>query len=147
MKSTKNDSAYSTMRSYRNLILIPGFKERYEYLKLQGVVGESLFGFNRYMNQEFYTSREWRNFRNHIIARDEGCDMGHPDYPIQGPIIIHHLNPLLIEDFENSSDALFDENNVVCVSKRIHDAIHYGDESLLPGDPILRTPNDTCPWR
>lgn len=137
----------SMIKSYRNLILLPTFKERYEYLKLQGVVGESLFGFDRYMNQEFYTSREWRNFRNHIIARDLGCDMGLEDYEIQGRVIIHHINPLEIADFENSTDALFDPDNVVCVSDNTHQAIHFGDESLLPADPILRSRNDTCPWK
>lgn len=137
----------SLNKSYHSLILLPTFRERYEYLKLQGQVGESLFGFNRYMNQEFYTSREWRNFRNHIIARDLGCDMGLEDYEIQGRVIIHHINPLVIADFENSTDALFDPENVICVSDNTHNAIHYGDESLLPSDPVLRLPNDTCPWR
>ena len=135
------------LKSYRNLILIPTFEERYEYLKLSGVVGESTFGFDRYLNQEFYTSKEWRQFRYKMIARDEGCDMGHPDFPIGGRVILHHINPLLVEDFENSSDALFDPDNVICVSKATHNAIHFGDETLLPAEPIIRTANDTCPWR
>ena len=137
-----------TSKSYRNLILLPTFKERYEYLKLQGVVGESLFGFNRYMNQEFYTSREWRNFRNHIIARDLGCDMGLEDYEIQGRVIIHHINPLEIADFENSTDALFDPNNVVLVTFLTHEAIHFGDLNLIKTSRMAdRMPNDTIPWR
>ncbi len=135
------------VKSYRNLILLPSFDDRYEYLKLQGVVGESTFGFDRYMNQHFYTSREWRQFRNKIIARDDGCDMGLEDYPIAGRVIIHHINPLTVEDFENLTDALFDPDNVICVSENTHQAIHYGDVSLLPAPPIVRAPNDTCPWR
>ena len=135
------------LKSYRNLILLPSFEERYEYLKLSGVVGESTFGFDRYLNQEFYTSKEWRQFRYKMIARDEGCDMGHPDFPIGGRVILHHINPLLVEDFENSSDALFDPDNVICVSEATHNAIHFGDETLLPAEPIIRTANDTCPWR
>lgn len=135
------------LKSYRNLILLPTFEERYEYLKLSGNVGESTFGFDRYLNQEFYTSKEWRQFRYKMIARDEGCDMGHPDYPIGGRVILHHINPLLVEDFENSSDALFDPDNVICVSEATHNAIHFGDETLLPAEPIIRTQYDTCPWR
>ena len=135
------------LKSYRNLILLPTFEERYEYLKLSGVVGESTFGFDRYLNQEFYTSKEWRQFRYKMIARDEGCDMGHLDFPIGGRVILHHINPLLVEDFENSSDALFDPDNVICVSEATHNAIHFGDETLLPAEPIIRTANDTCPWR
>lgn len=135
------------LKSYRNLILLPTFEERYEYLKLSGVVGESTFGFDRYLNQEFYTSKEWRQFRYKMIARDEGCDMGHPDFPIGGRVILHHINPLLVEDFENSNDALFDPDNVICVSEATHNAIHFGDETLLPAEPIIRTVNDTCPWR
>lgn len=135
------------LKSYRNLILLPTFEERYNYLKLSGIVGESTFGFDRVLNQEFYTSKEWRQFRYKMIARDEGCDMGHPDFPIGGRVILHHINPLLIEDFENSSDALFDPDNVICVSEATHNAIHFGDESLLPAEPLIRTPNDTCPWR
>lgn len=134
-------------KSYRNLILLPTFKERFEYLKLAGTVGESTFGFDRYLNQRFYQSREWRQFRSKVIARDEGNDMGIKDYPISGTVIIHHINPLSVKDFEEQSDLLFDMNNVICVSHNTHEAIHYGDESLLPKDPIERKPNDTIPWR
>lgn len=135
------------LKSYRNLILLPTFEERYNYLKIQGNVGESTFGFDRYLNQQFYTSKEWRQFRYRIIARDEGSDLGLIDYPITGRVIIHHINPLTVEDFENSTDALFDPDNVICVSEITHEAIHYGDESLLPSGPLIRTPNDTIPWR
>lgn len=134
-------------KSYRNLILLPTFKERFEYLKLAGTVGESTFGFDRYLNQRFYQSREWRQFRSKVIARDEGNDMGIKDYPISGTVIIHHINPLSVKDFEEQSDLLFDMNNVICVSHNTHEAIHYGDSSLLPKDPIERKPNDTIPWR
>lgn len=134
-------------KSYRSLILLPTFKERFEYLKLAGTVGESTFGFDRYLNQRFYQSREWRQFRSKVIARDEGNDMGIKDYPISGTVIIHHINPLSVKDFEEQSDLLFDMNNVICVSHNTHEAIHYGDESLLPKDPIERKPNDTIPWK
>lgn len=134
-------------KSYRNLILLPTFKERFEYLKLAGTVGESTFGFDRYLNQRFYQSREWRQFRSKVIARDEANDMGIKDYPISGTVIIHHINPLSVKDFEEQSDLLFDMNNVICVSHNTHEAIHYGDESLLPKDPIERKPNDTIPWK
>lgn len=134
-------------KSYRNLILLPTFKERYEYLRLQGSVGESTFGFDRYLNQRFYQSREWRQFRSRIIARDEGNDLGLDGFPIQGKVIIHHINPLTVKDFEEQSSLLFDMDNVICVSPNTHEAIHYGDESLLPKDPIERHPNDTIPWR
>jgi hypothetical protein len=135
------------LKSYRNLILLPTFEERYNYLRLTGIVGEETFGYDRYLNQEFYTSKEWRQFRYRMITRDEGCDLGLSDYPIGGRVILHHINPLTIDDFNNSSDALFDPDNVICVSETTHNAIHFGDESLLPADPIIRAPNDTCPWR
>lgn len=134
-------------RCYRNLILLPTFDERYEYLKLQGVVGQDIFGFDRYLNQRFYTSTEWRRFRNKVIERDDGNDLGLEGYPIGGNIIIHHLNPLTIDDFEDETEALFDFDNVICVSNATHQAIHYGDKSLLPAPPLVRTRNDTCPWR
>lgn len=134
-------------KSYRNLILLPTLKERYEYLKLTGTIGESTFGFDRYLNQRFYQSVEWRRFRSRVIARDEGNDMGLDGYPIQGKVIIHHINPLSVKDFEEQSELLFDMENVICVSPMTHEAIHYGDSTLLPRDPIERRPNDTIPWR
>lgn len=133
--------------TYRELIRIPTFMERYEYLKLAGSVGDQTFGFDRYLNQQFYASREWRLFRNKIIARDNGNDMAHADYPINGLVIVHHLNPLTIEDFEEHSQALFDPENVVAVSHMTHEAIHYGSYDLLPQDLIERKPYDTVPWR
>ena len=135
------------LKSYRNLILLPTIEERYEYLKLTNTVGEATFGFDRFMNQGFYQSAEWRPIRFKVIARDEGCDMGVQGYPIGGRVIIHHINPITPEDIENGGEALFDMDNLICVSENTHQAIHFGDESLLPGEPILRAPNDTCPWR
>ena len=135
------------LKTYHDLILLPTFRERYEYLRLTADVGDPRFGFDRYLNQAFYTSREWRNFRNHIIARDSGNDMALDGYAIQGKVLIHHLNPLTVKDFENHTDALFDPNNVVCVCNNTHQAIHYGTDEMLPKDLIVRAPNDTCPWR
>lgn len=137
------------IRTYTELITIPTFEERFEYLKLGGEVGVSTFGYDRYLNQIFYRSPEWRNFRPHIIARDLGCDLAFPDMEIREQIItIHHLNPITIEDVLNRSSKLFDPDNVVCVAPMTHKAIHYGDISLLPNrKPIERFPNDTCPWR
>lgn len=134
-------------KSYSGLILLPTFKERFDYLKIQGSVGISTFGFDRYLNQRFYTSKEWRQFRSKVIVRDEGCDLGMADRPIQGKVIIHHIIPLTVEDFENGSPLLLDMDNAICVAPMTHEAIHYGDYSLLPKDPIERKPNDTCPWR
>ena len=135
------------LKSYRNLILLPTIQDRFEYLKIKGTVGEPTFGFDRILNQGFYQSREWRQLRMKVIARDEGCDLGVLDYPIGGKILIHHINPITAEDIECSSDLLFDMDNLICVSESTHNAIHFGDETLLPADPIIRTPNDTCPWR
>lgn len=135
-------------RSYKELSRLGTFKERYEYLRLQGTVGKETFGFDRYLNQALYTSVEWKRFRQQIIIRDNGCDLGDPDRPIKGDrIIIHHINPLTIEDLEDRSNAIFDPNNVICTSYNTHQAIHFSDESLLPQDPIERSPGDTCPWK
>lgn len=134
--------------SYRELIRIPTFRERYEYLRIGGVVGQATFGSDRYLNQILYTSPEWRRFRNDIIIRDDGCDMALQGMQIIGyMIIVHHVNPLTVEDVENRNPVIFDPDNVVCVTERTHRAIHYGDASLLPEIPIIRTKNDTCPWK
>ena len=135
-------------RSYKELSRLKSFKERYDYLRLQGRVGADTFGFDRYLNQALYSSTEWKRFRRQVIIRDNGCDLGDPDRPIQADkIVIHHLNPLTVKDLEERTDALFDLNNVVCVSYQTHQAIHYGDENLLPKDPVERKPGDTCPWK
>lgn len=135
-------------RSYRELSRLNTFKEKYEYLRLSGSVGKETFGFDRYLNQALYSSAEWKRFRRNVIVRDNGCDLGDPERPIQGDrIIIHHINPLTVEDLENRSPLIFDMNNVVCVSYLTHQAIHYGDASLLPQDILERMPNDTIPWK
>lgn len=133
--------------TYTNMMSYNSFIDRYRYLKLSGIIGEDTFGFDRYLNQMFYKSPEWRQFRNHIITRDLGCDLAHPDYEIGGPIIIHHLNPITKEDILERSDFLMNPEYAVCVSHNTHRAIHYGDESLLFIEPIIRRPNDTSPWR
>lgn len=134
-------------KSYTKLMQLPTFEERFEYLKVSGLVGADTFGHDRYINQVLYTSREWRSFRNKIIARDNGCDLGMSDREIQGPVTVHHINPITLEDIENRSPSIFDPDNVICVSDATHKAIHYGDINNLVRDPIERRPNDTCPWR
>ena len=135
------------MLTYSELIKIPTFKDRFEYLKLTGEVGADTFGFDRYLNQTFYKSAIWRKIRNQIIVRDNGCDMAHPDYPIAGKIVIHHLNPVDQDDVIYQRDILLNPEFLVCVSLMTHNAIHYGSQELLPSDPIERKPNDTCPWK
>ena len=136
------------IRTYSELITLPTFEERFEYLRLDGRVGEETFGHDRYLNQLFYSSGEWKNFRNEIIVRDMGCDLGISDREIQGLIVIHHINPITIDDIRNRRlDVLLNPDNVICTSSITHKAIHYGDTSLLILMPIERSRNDTCPWR
>lgn len=138
----------SNIKTYSDLIQIPSFIERYRYLRLGGKAGEITFGNERYLNQTLYRSPEWKSFRRDMIIRDNGCDLGMDGYSIQGKIMLHHINPITIEDMYNRSPAIFDEENVICVSARTHNAIHYGDEELLMIDDIIeRRPNDTIPWR
>ena len=137
----------SMNRYYSELITLPTFIERFRYLKLDGSVGMDTFGHDRWLNQVLYRSAEWKRFRNGIIVRDNGCDLGDPDRPIFGKILIHHINPLTIEDVLNRSPKIFDEENVICTQLITHNAIHYGDESILYQEPITRKPNDTCPWK
>lgn len=138
----------SSIRTYSELIQIPSFIERYRYLRLGGKAGDITFGNERYLNQLLYRSSEWKSFRRDMIIRDNGCDLGVDGYAIQGKILVHHINPITIEDIYNKTDAIFDEENVICVSSRTHNAIHYGDEELLTIDEIVeRLPNDTIPWR
>lgn len=132
--------------SYKEVILIPSFKDRYEYLRLGGKVGESTFGFDRYLNQLLYHDPEWKSFRRKIIMRDNGRDMAHPDFEIGGRIIVHHINPLTQEEVVDRNPIIFDPDNVICVSHYTHEAIHYGDSELLPKEPIERKPGDTCLW-
>ena len=135
-------------KSYQELISIPDYRERYEYLKLGGSVGELTFNGHRYLNQKFYTSDpEWKKVKRAVILRDNGCDMGHEDYQIGGRIIVHHINPVTIDDLIKRNPIIFDPDNLVCVSHNTHNAIHYGDSSLLLLPPVERVANDTCPWR
>jgi hypothetical protein len=136
-------------KSYSTLITIPDYYQRFNYLKLNGEVGFQTFGSHRYLNQAFYNSAEWKEFRRRIILRDNGNDLAHTDVPIQGQIYIHHLNPISIEDIlQKRLDILLNPENVVCVSYNTHQAIHYGSIDLLgPITLVERRPNDTCPWK
>ena len=136
-----------SIRTYSELINFPTFEERYRYLRLSGRVGEETFGFDRYINQIFYRSKEWKEIRDHVIVRDNGCDLGIPGREIYGKILIHHMNPITQEDILNRSDLLLNPEYLICTVKNTHDAIHYGDENILYKDPIIRSKNDTCPWR
>jgi hypothetical protein len=136
-----------SIRTYSELITIPTFKERFEYLRLDGKVGKETFGFDRYLNQSFYKSPEWRSVRDFVIIRDCGCDLAIEGHEIFGKILVHHMNPIRIEDIVNRSEYLLDPEYLICTIKNTHDAIHYGDSSLLITEPIERTKNDTCPWR
>lgn len=136
------------MKTYDDLVKFTSFEDRFNYIKLDGTVGIQTFGSERYLNQLLYHTKEWKTFRNKIILRDNGCDLGCPDREIYGRIIIHHINPISIEDILNRSSRVFDENNVICVSHMTHEAIHYGDENILVSSNLVeRKPNDTCPWK
>lgn len=134
-------------RCYSDLIKLRTFEERYEYLKFSAKIGEATFGYERYLNQMFYGSPEWKAFRRDVIIRDNGMDLGLEGYDIADRIEVHHINPITPEMIERNDPMLMDMENVICTSSRTHKAIHYGDKSLLPKDPIERKPNDTCPWR
>lgn len=134
-------------KTYSELSKLPTFKERFEYLKLGGIVGEATFGFDRYLNQFFYRSKEWQSIRNRVIVRDEASDLGIADYPIPKYIVVHHMNPISEEEIENGSKDILNPEFLICVSRQTHNAIHFGDESLLPSTPVERYLNDTCPWR
>ena len=136
-----------SIRTYSELITIPTFEERFEYLQLKGSVGKDTFGYDRYLNQVLYRSPEWKRLRNKIIIRDNGCDLACDGYDVYGKVLIHHLNPITVEDVLARSRKVFDPDNLVCVSHNTHNAIHYGDVDLLVTGPIIRTKNDTCPWR
>lgn len=136
-----------SIRTYSEAILIPDYIDRFRYLQLGGTVGKETFGFDRYLNQTLYRSSEWKRFRRDMIIRDGGFDLAHEDYEIGGIIILHHIDPITIQDVVNRDPKIFDPENVICMSLNTHNAIHYGDESLLITEPIVRTKNDTCPWR
>ena len=136
-----------TMRTYSELSKLKTFKERFEYLKLDGLIGEETFGWDRYLNQVFYKSPEWRSTRDKIIVRDNGRDLGVEGYDMFGKIIIHHMNPMSLGDIANRNPDIFNPEYLICVSHETHNAIHYGDANQLNLGPIERTANDTCPWR
>ena len=135
------------IRTYSELILLPTFEERFKYLQLNGRVGDDTFGFDRYINQNFYRSAEWKRIRDLVIMRDNGCDLALEGYEIYGRILIHHMNPITVKDVELSTEYLMNPEYLVCVTHNTHNAIHYGDEKLLMKGPVVRTKNDTCPWK
>lgn len=140
------------IRTYSELITLPTFEERYRYLRIGGKVGEETFGFDRYLNQQFYKSDKWLAVRDYVIIRDTGSndycqDLGVDGHDIRGRIIVHHMNPISAEDILSMSEFLLDPEYLICTIKNTHDAIHYGDESLLIKAPVERRKNDTCPWR
>lgn len=135
------------IRTYSELITLPTFEERFRYLKLGGKVGEDTFGFDRYLNQVFYRSAKWKEIRDYVIIRDNGCDLGMEGHEIHQRILVHHMNPITKEDILRESEFLLDPEYMICTIKNTHDAIHYGDESLLIIAPIERRKNDTCPWK
>lgn len=136
-----------TIRTYSELITLPTFEERFKYLKLNGKVGEETFGFDRYLNQIFYKSYAWLKVRDSVIIRDCGCDLGISGREIYGKILVHHMNPIEDKDLINKNDIILDPEYLICTTKNTHDAIHYGDTDLLFTDPIIRSKNDTCPWK
>lgn len=140
------ETMISSNKTFTELKKIKSFEDRYRYLRLNGVVGKNTFGFDRYLNQTLYTSHRWIKVRDSIIIRDNGCDLGVIGYEIFGKIIVHHMNPISIEDIENESNCIFNPEFLICVSHKTHLAIHYGDEKILPEIPIIRRPGDTCPW-
>lgn len=136
-----------SIKRYSELIKFDTFEERFQYLRLDGIVGEDTFGFDRYLNQIFYRSQKWKRIRNEIIIRDCGCDLGVPGFEINGRVIIHHMNPISLKDIEKESEFLLDPEYLITTVHNTHNAIHYGDEKLLITKPITRTKNDTCPWK
>lgn len=134
-------------KSYLEMSELQSFEERLEYLMLDGKVGEDTFGFDRYLNQALYKSKEWRSLREKIIIRDNGCDLGVEGYEINDRILIHHINPITQQDILERDACIFDPNNLVSVSKRTHDAIHYSSSLIVTNKPKIRTANDTCPWK
>lgn len=136
-----------SIKTYSELILLPTFEERFKYLQLNGRVGDDTFGFDRYINQKFYRSAEWKRIRDYIIIRDNGCDLAVDGHEIHGRILIHHINPITISDIKFSTEYLMNPDYLICVTHNTHNAIHYGDEKQIITGPIVRTKNDTCPWK
>ena len=144
MTKTKSTQSF---RSYSELIKLNTFEERFEYLKLSSIIGDKTFGAERYFNQKFYGSPEWKEFRRRVIIRDNCRDLGLEGYDIYGRVEVHHINPISLKDIENNSDMLMDMENVISVSSATHKAIHYGDSNSIPKGPVVRKPNDMCPWK
>ena len=136
----------SSIKTYSELIKLTTFEDRFQYLQLSGKVGNETFGFDRYINQNFYRSAAWKRIRDQVIVRDNGCDLGIDDRMIGGKILIHHMNPITDKDIVDQTSILLNPEYLICVSHNTHNAIHYGDKNLLVKDPIVRTKNDTCPW-
>lgn len=136
-----------SIRTYSELITIPTFIERFQYLKLDGLVGHETFGYDRYLNQILYRTPEWRRFRRDIILRDNGCDLACEGYEIVGNILVHHIEPITVEDILQRRYKVFDPENTISTQLLTHNALHYGDEDLLTTEPIVRTQYDTCPWK
>lgn len=135
------------IRTYSELITFPTFEERFKYLQLEGSVGKDTFGYDRYLNQLFYKTAEWKRLRRDLIIRDNGCDLGIEGHEIYGRIIIHHLNPITKDDIVSRTEYLLNPDFLICTTHNTHNAIHYGDESLLITSPVERSKNDTCPWK
>ena len=135
------------IRTYSELIKLSSFEERFKYLQLSGVVGRETFGYDRVFNQKFYRSAEWRRIRNYVIDRDNGCDLGIVGHEIYGPILIHHMNPISVDDIRDVTEYLLNPEYLITTIHNTHNAIHYGDETLLIDQPLERKPNDMCPWR
>lgn len=133
-------------RTYLELSRLETFEERFHYLELKGLVGLTSFGFDRWINQRFYKSLEWKSVRNHVIVRDNGCDLGIPGYEIHSGLLIHHMNPISVNDIKHGEDWIVDPNFLITTSLQTHNAIHYGDDSLLPRGPIVRKSGDTTLW-
>ena len=136
-----------TKKCYTELSKLTTFNERFNYLKLDGIVGEETFGYDRILNQLLYKSKKWRKVRDEVLIRDNGGDLGLEDYPINGRAIIHHMNPITVEDVLNNKPEIFDPEYLITVSNSTHNAIHFSNENNLQKDPIERTQNDTCLWR
>jgi hypothetical protein len=134
------------IRTYSELSRLTTFEDRYEYLKLGGILGNLTFGFDRWINQRFYKSQEWKTVRNHVIVRDQGCDLGIPGYEIYSDLLVHHVNPMSVEDLKHHAHWAIDPEFLITTSLQTHNAIHYGDESLLPRGPVVRERGDTTLW-
>ena len=137
----------TNIKTYSELIALNTFEERFKYLKLGGSIGKETFGFDRYINQAFYNSQDWKKVKDFVIIRDNGCDLGMDGYEIHGRIYVHHMNPISIEDILYKTDYLINPEYLISTTHLTHNAIHYGDETLLIKAPICRSKNDTCPWK